>query len=237
MRIKTSFLPDTSLWRRLKGCLAIRGGRPIFRPVIAGQRTTGFGVMGAGLRGIRLALAVILYCCFIITAARAMDISGLETVEGTAIFHLTVSWEKPLVLVFMSVECPIANKYVPTLKRLAEEQKHARLVLVYPNTDETANAIEKHVRDYGLGMEVWRDTRHALVRMTGARVTPEAVVMVEGGKIIYRGRIDDRFEDWGKSRPAARKEDLREVLEMVGKGEKVEARQTEAVGCYIAGVK
>ena len=161
-------------------------------------------------------------------------LNGVFDLEGNSILSLPVD-DTPLVLVFMSVECPIANRYAPTLRKLVESNKNARFVLVYPHVDEDAAKVRGHLLEYRLPLEAWRDTTKALAKSAGATITPEAVVFVKGS-MVYRGRMDKRFADWGKQRLSASKHDLQEVLDAIAAGKKLEMRTTQAVGCYIGSV-
>lgn len=84
-------------------------------------------------------------------------------------------------------------------------------------------------------VEAWRDPARSLVKRAGATITPESVVF-HRGEILYRGRIDDRYADWGKQRPAPTQNDLQDVLDAIAAGKRVEKRITQAVGCYISSV-
>ena len=71
--------------------------------------------------------------------------------------------------------------------------------LVYPNPAEDAAAIREHMAAFAYAgvVEAVRDPKLALVKFAGATMTPEAVVVV-GGRVVYRGRIDDRYVDLGR---------------------------------------
>jgi hypothetical protein len=86
---------------------------------------------------------------------------------------------------------------------------------------------------YAGAMEALRDPAHALVKFTKATVTPEAVV-VAGGRVVYRGRIDDRYVELGLERPAPTQHDLADALAAVVTGKRVPRATTQAVGCFIA---
>ena len=76
-----------------------------------------------------------------------------------------------------------------------------------------------------------------LARVAGATITPEAAVFAHGAgepTLVYRGRIDDRYVDLGRARPAPTVRDLDDVLDAIGAGVPVRFRSTEAVGCVIA---
>ncbi len=69
--------------------------------------------------------------------------------------------------------------------------------------------------------------------MTEARVTPEVVVFDANDEQVYRGRIDDRFVDFGKTRAAATSRDLEQALEATLAGREIARPTTRAVGCFI----
>ena len=52
--------------------------------------------------------------------------------------------------------------------------------------------------------------------------------------MVYRGRIDDRFVDFGKTRPEPTQRDLEAALRGVLDGTHKDLVTTKAIGCYIA---
>lgn len=140
------------------------------------------------------------------------------------------------VFLFLRSDCPIANRYAPELRRLHEafSPRGVRFWLVYVDPQEEAESIQQHAEEYQVPGEILRDSHHDLVRLTGARVTPEAAVFDAEGRLAYRGRIDDRFPDFGKARAKPNRRDLKLALEAVLNGEPVAEAETRAVGCFIA---
>lgn len=140
------------------------------------------------------------------------------------------------VFLFMRSDCPISNRYAPELRRLHESfaPRGVRFWLVYVDPREKPESIQRHAEEYQVPGEILRDSRHDLVRLTGARVTPEAAVFDAGGSLVYRGRIDDRYPDFGKARAKPNRRDLMLALESVLQGEPVAEPETRAVGCFIA---
>jgi hypothetical protein len=142
------------------------------------------------------------------------------------------------VFVLARTDCPISNRYAPELQRLHRRFALKGLVfrLVYPDADEDVAAIRRHVQDFAYPFAALRDPEHGLVRLVRATVTPEAAVFVaerSGARLVYRGRIDDRYVDFGTTRAAPTTRDLEQVLEAVAAGRKVPLRTTAAVGCFI----
>jgi len=162
----------------------------------------------------------------------------MQALSGSALDALqTPAGEKTIVLIFTSTDCPISNRYAPELRRIAEtfRSKGMAFRLVYPNPSEDARSIREHMTAYSYTgiFEPFRDPKLELAKLTGATVTPEAVVVV-AGKVVYRGRIDDRYVDLGRERPAPTQRDLFEALTAIAAGKPAPHATTQAVGCFIA---
>jgi hypothetical protein len=144
---------------------------------------------------------------------------------------------KAIVFLFTSTDCPISNRYAPEVQRVVSEFAGKGVVfrLVYPNPADEAAAIHEHMTafSYAGAMEALRDPAHALVKFTRATVTPEAVV-VAGGRVVYRGRIDNRYVELGLERPAPTQHDLADAVAALVAGKPVPRAATQAVGCFIA---
>ncbi|MBI3491286.1 MAG: hypothetical protein HY047_05825 [Acidobacteria bacterium] len=164
---------------------------------------------------------------------RVQSVDGPQTVDPLA----APPDVKAIVFLFTSTDCPISNRYAPEVRRLATTYGPKGVVfrLIYPNPAETASAIREHLASFAYAgvAHAYRDPKLDLVKFVGATITPEAAI-VAGGKIVYRGRIDDRYVDLGLERPAATTHDLDDAIEAVVAGKKVPHPTTQAVGCFIA---
>ena len=141
---------------------------------------------------------------------------------------------KALVLIFISNDCPVANRYAPEVERLHKRYASNQIafVLVHSDPSETQEAIDKHTREYGYTCKVVRDAGQRLARKAGATVIPEAAVFVRGER-IYRGRIDNRYAALGKARPEPTQRDLQAALDTIVEGKPLQKSVTRAIGCYI----
>jgi hypothetical protein len=170
--------------------------------------------------------------------AAALALAAVLDLAGGRVDPLPRPGAGPAVLVFVRTDCPIANRYAPELRRLQHRfaRQGVAFWLVYADPAESPEAIRRHQRDFGLGFHALRDPQHELVKATRATVTPEAAVFVASGdepRMVYRGRIDDRYVDFGRSRPAPTTRDLREVLQALTEGSALTPRTTRAIGCFI----
>jgi len=143
---------------------------------------------------------------------------------------------RAIVFVFLSVDCPISNRYAPEFRRLRETftARGVQFRFVYPNPSETAAAIRTHLKDYGIAESALRDPRLELAKFASATVTPEAAVYDTQARRLYLGRIDDRYVSLGLERPAATRHDLEDALNAVLAGKPVRPADGAAVGCFIA---
>jgi len=163
-------------------------------------------------------------------AQTALDLSG-QPIDPLS--HMT---NKAVVLIFVSSECPISNRYAPKIRRLHEKfsADGFQFWLVYPNADDSPAAIRQHTNDYKFACAPLRDPAHVLVTRAKATVTPEVAVFLPDGRLAYHGRIDNRNAAFGKERPEATQHDLQDVLQAILKGQPPTRDFARAVGCYIA---
>jgi len=137
------------------------------------------------------------------------------------------------VLVFYSTECPISNSYSPTLGTLVDSfpARSVRWLGVCVDPDLSDSEVEAHARDFGLRITVVRDRRGSFARKIGAKVTPEAFVIDDAGRIRYHGRIDDQFVARRTRNANPSGSELKDAIAAVLGGKEVGAPHVEAVGC------
>jgi hypothetical protein len=163
------------------------------------------------------------------------DLSAESVGDGSRIDPFANSRVECVVLIFVNTDCPIANRYAPTIETLYERYR-ARPVgfwLVFADGSATRQAIQEHLAAYKLQAPALRDPRHHLVEYCRATKTPEAVVFAPQRKLAYRGRIDDLFTDFGKRRDQPTTHDLRDAIDAVLEGRPVDPVQRPAIGCDI----
>ncbi len=159
----------------------------------------------------------------------------LKDLEGQRQTPLVQKEKAATVLIFITTDCPVANKFAPEIKRIYEAYRERRVAffLVQVDPDLSVAAARKHAQEYGYQCPVLLDRKHELVRQMHARVTPEAMVVSPAGEVLYRGRINDLQTDYGRKRGQPSVNDLRDALEAVLAGKPVPHPVTEAVGCII----
>ncbi len=155
--------------------------------------------------------------------------------SGKAVDPLKLAYGKIVVLVFVRTDCPVSNRYAPTIQKFsAEYSGKAAFWLVYPSPAESAEAIRKHEQEYGYKIPALRDPQHFLVKESRVEITPEVAVFDASRKLAYHGRIDDLYVDIGRARNAATTHELKDAIEAAIGGKSLEVTATHGVGCYIS---
>lgn len=174
----------------------------------------------------------------VVTAAFAAPGVTLQSLEGKRVNPIEDGAARAVVFLFTRTDCPISNRYAPEVERLHEKFSPRGIVfwLVYVDPKESGDAVRKHVREYGYRFGALLDRKHDLVRLTNASVTPETAVYVQG-RMVYRGRIDNRFVAFGKARPQPTEHDLERILDALVEGRAVIPGTTRSIGCFIEDLK
>ena len=155
--------------------------------------------------------------------------------SGQSVDPLHAAAGKPTVLIFVTTDCPVSNRYAPTLQALASKYAgSAAFWLVYPAKSDSPATIAASVREYGYQIPWLRDPDRLLVHKAQATITPEAAVFDADGHLQYHGRIDDLYQSIGHSRAAATHHDVDEVLQQLLAKQAVTNHGAPAVGCYIS---
>jgi len=155
--------------------------------------------------------------------------------EGVKVRPLEVKGQKAVVFLFLMHDCPIANSYAPVINTLYRdfERHQVAFYLVYAEPGLSAAVAKRHVKEYGLLCPALLDTTQTLAKRFQATISPEAFVVSPDGKILYQGRIDDRFISFSNKRHQAGVEDLRLALYAVVEERPIAVTRTKAVGCFL----
>ena len=180
----------------------------------------------------------VVVACVIATSAtpRALTDITVPSLDGVMVSPLRSTGDVT-VLIFVTTDCPIANRYAPEIRRIYEEfGEKVTFWLVYTADSAQVSELAEHRDSFGFPMKAIRDLKNELVQVTGVTVTPEVAVYDMNQALSYRGRINDQYVEFGIARATARTHDLRDVLARLVAGEQVAYSETQAVGCYIPGV-
>ncbi len=170
-----------------------------------------------------------------------LDFSLLDT-AGVSHSLRSEPGRSGLVCVFLSTDCPIANGYVPELNRQFAALLDAKIGVhffgVISDSATTRTLAAEHVARFKYEFPILFDASGVLAQSLKPTHTPEAFVIDAGGKLAYRGRIDDLYAELGKKRTQATQHELADAIAAVLAGKPPAKAYAEPVGClFEAGKK
>src|SRR5262249_26288412 len=139
-----------------------------------------------------------------------------------------------VVVVFIGVECPLANQYVRRLHELHEEfaDKGVQFIAINSNSQDSVAAVADHAKKNQLPFPVLKDDDQKVADQFHASRTPEAFLLDATGAIRYHGRIDDQY-GIGVQRLKATSRDLADAITALLDGKVIANPVVDVSGCYI----
>jgi peroxiredoxin len=151
--------------------------------------------------------------------------------------HSPAEWakQKAVLLFFITTDCPVGNSYVPEMNRLREAYGSRGVAFYAVQADPTVadDVVARYARDYRYSFPLLLDPAQILVRHANATITPQAAILSPEGKVLYLGPIDNRVEDFGKTRPKATETYVRDVLDAILGGKGIVFSTHKSIGCSI----
>lgn len=138
--------------------------------------------------------------------------------------------KKTIVLLFISVKCPVSNAYNGRIAKLVADYAGKGVQFLGVNADgrETVAEIAAHAKENGFNFPILKDAEGTLTERLDATVTPEAYVFSSDLTLLYHGRIDD-----SQRASHVKRSDLAVALDQIIAGEAVSTQITKAFGCRI----
>ncbi|MCH2162051.1 MAG: redoxin domain-containing protein [Phycisphaerales bacterium] len=142
------------------------------------------------------------------------------------------------VVVFGSVDCPVANASIPEVRRVHSRVQAAGggMYFVHPVSGHSEEKMARHAKERTLAMPILHDPGHALVTLLDAKVTPEAFVLRRSGSrwlVVYRGPLDNLYADIGSRRRNATRFYVQDALVAAVAKNPVETPVRAPIGCFI----
>ena len=116
----------------------------------------------------------------LLALAMGAGLTGATDLNGHPVMDLAPAGARAVVLFFAASDCPISNRYIPDLQRLAKqfEPLGVRVWFVYPNPGDDAKVVRAHDLEFAITANTALDRSQTLTRMAQVTVTPEAAVFV-----------------------------------------------------------
>lgn len=138
-----------------------------------------------------------------------------------------------LAIIWVSTRCPVSNAYNKRMETLNKEFNGRGIAFVGINSNkaESVEEIKKHAAENGFTFPILKDDNNVIADQYKASVTPE-VYLLQKGKLLYHGRIDD-----SQRLDKVTSKDFRKALKEVLAGKAVSVAKTKAFGCSIKRIK
>jgi peroxiredoxin len=165
----------------------------------------------------------------------AAPIADFELADARGASHRLVDGEpKAIVVVFLGIDCPLANLYAPRLRELHEEfaPRGVRFIAINSNRHDALTDIARFTKEHRLTFPYVKDPDGSIAGAFQAERTPESFVLDAGRKVRYRGRIDDQYTP-GLQRAKVTRRDVAEALSELLAGKAVSVPESPATGCFI----
>lgn len=165
----------------------------------------------------------------------AYDFS-LPGTDGKIYSLSTFSDKKVLVIIFMCNHCPyvkaVLDRFIAIQNRYADSS--VQLVGINPNDpvnypEDSMESMKKLVKKKNVSFVYLRDDTQEVSRKYDAVCTPDIYLYGQERKLLYRGRMDDNWQD----ESAVRSNDLRNAIDAVLQNRLVETKQVPSMGCSI----
>ena len=137
---------------------------------------------------------------------------------------------------FLLDECRICQYYGPIIKQIHTDFSSEQIIFngYFPNFSYKKEQIALFKEEYALPFDLKTDYFKKQSKRYNLEVLPTVVIYDEREeKILYQGRIDNRFYGVGKQRQITTHNDLIAALEAITKQQAIEQKSTQPVGCFI----
>lgn len=162
---------------------------------------------------------------------KAFDWASIKNPNGTLVVFscnhcpYSIKWEGRIR--------DIGNKFSKTVK-LGDKDYNGIGVVMINSNDWSENPIDspaemkKRSEELGLQFPYVVDETSMIAAAFGAKKTPEVFLFNGQGKLVYKGAVDDNYNEKKMKTPY-----LANAIESLLKGESISKNETKAIGCSI----
>lgn len=141
-----------------------------------------------------------------------------------------------MVLVVTCNHCPYALAYWPRLVRLFKKFEEDNLAMVAINGNDVVqkpadsfSEMQRLAQQYRLPFPYLYDENQAVLKSLGAQKTPEVFVFNSRRELVYKGAIDDNWEN----ESGVMSVHLEDAIEYTLDGLEIDYPEIPAVGCSV----
>ena len=161
---------------------------------------------------------------------------SLEGIDNKIHSLKSYSEKEIIVIIFMCNHCPYVKAVLKRIIDLQNEfiDRGVQFIGINPNDatrypDDSLENMKIIAKENDFSFPYLIDPSQEVAKSYDAVCTPDLYVYGKNRKLVYRGRIDDNWEDSEK----VTQQDLKLALENILSGETITSKQIPSMGCSI----
>lgn len=168
--------------------------------------------------------------------AAPMQATKMKSTSGEMVSLEDVKASNGLLVVFTCNTCPFVVAWEDRYTSIQQQAKKNNIGVILVNSnegkrdgDDSFDAMKKHGKEQGFTAPYVVDNDSKLANAFGAATTPHVYLFDNAMKLAYVGAIDDNY----KSANDADKHYLKDAMNSLVAGKKINPNKTKALGCSI----
>ena len=160
----------------------------------------------------------------------------MKSVNGISYSLNNLKEKNGIIILFTCNTCPFVVKWEDRYKLLEELAKKNNIGFAYVNSnfkkrdgDDSFEEMKKHAKKMNYRFPYLLDEKSKLANSFGAKTTPHIFMFNSNHQLVYKGAIDDNYEDIDKVKEFY----LEDAIEQLVKGKRIKVSETMPVGCSI----
>jgi peroxiredoxin len=179
-----------------------------------------------------------------VSAALALEIGDpmpksdarMKNIDGRELGLDSLTGAKGTLVLFTCNACPWVKAWEERTVALGNEYAKKGIGVVAVNANDPSvvkedgfDVMQTRAKERGIEYPYVVDQGSRLAKAFGAERTPEAFLFDPSGKLVYHGTIDDNAQKPGE----VKERYLRNALQALVDGRKIEVAETKSLGCTI----
>lgn len=161
---------------------------------------------------------------------------NLKSTKNEMVSSFDYSDKYALLVIVTCNHCPYAQAYWPRLIKLAHRYEEDNLgIVAICGNDSTAqpqdsfSEMQNLANQFKLNFEYLHDENQQVIKDLGAQVTPEVYLFNQKRKLVYKGAIDDSWDNENTIMSVY----LEDAIEYTLDGIDIDYPEVAAIGCSI----
>ena len=169
--------------------------------------------------------------------SQAPDFALRDVVSGKTVSRNEVAGSKGMLVMFICRHCPFVKHVQDELAKIGRDYRDRGIGIVAISSNDVASHPEDsptklayQAQELQFNFPYLFDESQEVARAYDAQCTPDFFLYDSGGKLVYRGQLDDSRP--GNDIPVTGV-DLRSALDALIDGRPISSQQRPSIGCNI----